>query len=327
MNSLHCTYSIEKKEFRIDYPSNFFPEQQALERERTLNLSGIQGHVKEIVFNGICIEHREVNLQKPMLVDVKHDFPFLKMHFELNGHSTYTPKNTESLEVVIPGGHHSLFYFPRVDGQLHYKAHEHRKTLEITLSIDFIKRVFQNQWELLLMLGHVIQGNHPVVVGEKSLIIDHEIKMILNNIIDCPISGPLKQHYLEAKVIELLIMQTQYLTHKQPTISVIINDDIEKLEVVRSYLKDNLHKNVTIEELSKRAGINTSKLKKEFKNTFGDTIFAYHTRLKMEYAQQTLRTSTKSITSIATETGYNYVQHFSKAFKKYFGVLPSELRS
>lgn len=270
-----------------------------------------------------------MKLERDMNIDVKHDFPFLKMHFEMEGYSTYTPHDTNSLEVNIPGGHHQLFFFPQVDGQLQYKAHQHRNTLEITLSLDVIKRVFHQQWELLFLLGHAIQQNKPIVVGQQSAKITSSIYRIIEDILQCPIKGPLKQNYLEAKVVELFIMQIQSLTTVEDysPIKVRLNHHKNELEQLAIYLQANISEFKTIEELAKMVGMNTSKLKSEFKITFGETIFAYQVRLRMEYAKNELKLTQKSITTIANETGYNYVQHFSKAFKKFHGSLPSEVRA
>ena len=89
------------------------------------------------------------NLPEPLEVVVEHDFPFLKMHFELSGYSSYQPTNDQSLAVDIPGGHHQLFFFPRVKGKLYYPPTPHRTTLEITISHTFIKRMFYNEWNIL----------------------------------------------------------------------------------------------------------------------------------------------------------------------------------
>lgn len=325
--TLTYNYSINDREFTIDYPSALLPEQELIERTRVLNIPGAKGVVKELVFNGICIEQREVSLTKSLIFDVKHDYPLFKMHFEIDGFSEYVPRNNESLPVKVYNGSHQLFFFPKVDGQLHYHAFQHRKTIEISLSLEFIYRVFKKQWTFLTLIGDAIKNNIPLIAGKQRTEISQNLQLILNQIMDCPVSNSLKPHYLEAKVIELLIMQLQ---------SFEVNDDekklsnedlsLEKMKEIETLFNENIDKTYTIEELAKMVGMNTSKLKSTFKQSFNDTIFSFQIKLKMTYALKEIKLNKKSITQISLETGYNYVQHFSKAFKKYYGVLPNAVK-
>ena len=75
-------------------------------------------------------------------------------------------------------------------------------------------------------------------------------------------------------------------------------------------------------ELSRIAGINEFKLKRGFKEVFGQTVFGYLNDERMDLAKSDLLEKQKSITEIAFELGFSSVQHFSNAFKKKFGVSP-----
>ena len=328
MKDFNSTYSIDQHKYEIDYPHDFRPSEIIIERERELDLDEINGHVNEMIFNGICIERRNVQLNRSMDVEVRHKYPFLKMHFELKGYSIYLPSDDCSLQVEIPGGHHQLFFFPEVNGKLHYEQNMHRDTLEITLSIEFIQRVFSEECELLVLLDNAIKNNSPIVVGSRCAAISPRIRGIIDNITNCPITGVLKKRYLEAKITELLIVQIQELDEYSSKLSLsqLSGQDLVRMENLMAFLKDNFSESLTIDYLATEFGVNTSKLKSDFKQFFDEPIFGCITRLRMEFAFKEIRNTSKSITQIAEECGYNYVQHFTKAFRKYYGILPSKLR-
>jgi AraC-like DNA-binding protein len=72
------------------------------------------------------------------------------------------------------------------------------------------------------------------------------------------------------------------------------------------------------------ADINEFKLKKGFKEIFGNTVFGYLVDLKMEYAKEKLVQKKVSISEISDEIGFQHPQHFSQAFKKKYGYFPSQ---
>ena len=106
----------------------------------TINQNGITGISKEIQLNGIHLELRDVSIEKEYTIDVTHDFPLFKLHFEIEGSNHYKPSNSLSKELYIENGHYNLFYFPQVNGQLIFKT-KRRKTLEIKFTEAYIKRI------------------------------------------------------------------------------------------------------------------------------------------------------------------------------------------
>ncbi len=83
---------------------------------------------------------------------------------------------------------------------------------------------------------------------------------------------------------------------------------------------------ITIEALSKQIGMNTFKLKKLFKETFSKPVFEYQTDIHFSKAYKLLLDTQDSIEYIADSCGYLSAGSFSNAFKRKFGIRPSELR-
>ena len=98
--------------------------------------------------------------------------------------------------------------------------------------------------------------------------------------------------------------------------------DKERILYAREYLLAHMDNPPTIPELARIAGVNEYKLKKGFREVFGNSIFAYLTDYKLEQARMQLLEKTKTATELFQELGYSSVQHFSKAYKNKFGVSP-----
>ncbi len=97
-----------------------------------------------------------------------------------------------------------------------------------------------------------------------------------------------------------------------------------QFEEIEDFLKDNLDKSFTLEELSREFSISTSKIKLLFKEECDLSPIAYFTSLKIKKAKQLIRESSLNFTQIAESLGFSYVHYFSKVFKEKTGMTPSE---
>jgi AraC-like DNA-binding protein len=77
--------------------------------------------------------------------------------------------------------------------------------------------------------------------------------------------------------------------------------------------------------LSKEAGMSLSKFKYAFKYVTGQTPYQYHLKYKMDKAKELLIKTDKSVSEIGYICGYSNLSHFSRVFKKFHGLLPSEI--
>ena len=92
-------------------------------------------------------------------------------------------------------------------------------------------------------------------------------------------------------------------------------------------LRDNMHRTLKIEELSRDLDINYSLFRKAFKKYTGLSPNQYHLSLKLEEATYLLINTDKSIRDISADLGFCTVFYFSKIFKDKIGQSPTEFRS
>ncbi|WP_179404978.1 helix-turn-helix domain-containing protein [Burkholderia guangdongensis] len=100
--------------------------------------------------------------------------------------------------------------------------------------------------------------------------------------------------------------------------------ECRQLEAAKSLLMQDLSAPPTIAGLARAVGMNQCKLKKGFKHHFGSTIYAMFQEERMSRARQLLQRH--NVTETAMMVGYSNVSHFSAAFAKQFGYLPSRAR-
>lgn len=102
---------------------------------------------------------------------------------------------------------------------------------------------------------------------------------------------------------------------------------IRRIHKVQDYIELHIGENLTIEELSNAAGFSKFHFSRIFQGILHETLAHYVNRLRMERALFWLAHRTDlSITDIAYELGIFDSAVFSRAFKNYYGVSPSEYR-
>ena len=85
-----------------------------------------------------------------------------------------------------------------------------------------------------------------------------------------------------------------------------------------------LHKTPTITELSTLCGISESYLKQLFYAKYGVSPKKYMIQLKLNHACELLRLEEYSITQIAEMCNFSDVYFFSRQFKAYMGITPTQ---
>ncbi|HEV2482806.1 MAG TPA: AraC family transcriptional regulator [Puia sp.] len=76
-----------------------------------------------------------------------------------------------------------------------------------------------------------------------------------------------------------------------------------------------------IEKLSRISAMSPTSLKTKFKKYYGDTLFGYYQKNKLEHARKLLDNKIP-VKVVATEIGYSNPSHFTLAFKKEYGFSP-----
>ena len=103
------------------------------------------------------------------------------------------------------------------------------------------------------------------------------------------------------------------------------HSDIKKVMDAKELL-DSSRKYLKIREVSRKVGLNTFKLKKLFKSELNQTIFEYQVTRHLTKAYTLLLETDSTVEEIALKCGYESTGSFSNAFKRKFGVRPSEVK-
>lgn len=105
-----------------------------------------------------------------------------------------------------------------------------------------------------------------------------------------------------------------------------IRTDSERMQAVASYIYENAHQELSLEELARVFALSPSHLSRTFKAETGFGIKEYIIRIRMRRAAELLLTTELSVTEVAQRCGFNDSNYFGDAFKRTTGLSPREYR-
>lgn len=99
---------------------------------------------------------------------------------------------------------------------------------------------------------------------------------------------------------------------------------LKNILLAKDYIDHSFTKPLTIEEVAKQVNMSEFHFFRVFKATMHMTPYQYIITKRLELAKQLLKKKSMSVSEISIYTGFSDIFSFSRAFKKYFGVSPSQ---
>ena len=210
-------------------------------------------------------------------------------------------------ETITPYVHLDIFFNPRREegfptrgGQVSLRSHSH--LIQPRLSdLNWIKVPAQ------------LQPNHPV-----------QFRATLLRMVEEWQNGDLLSR-LEANHLAMTLLLSIFKQYGQarPTTS----SQSPSLNWVSSYLSFHVGEPLSVADMARRVNLSPSRFGVVFRQHFGLSPHQYFLRLRIEHAQELLRTTDLPQRDIAEYCGFADVHHFSKVFKRITQLPPGAYRT
>lgn len=99
---------------------------------------------------------------------------------------------------------------------------------------------------------------------------------------------------------------------------------VNAIDVTIAYIRDHYRENISLDDVLKITSYSKSHFIRLFKKNMGMNLTDYINKYRIEKSCLDLIYTSKNITEIATENGFNTVQYFSKTFKSYMKCTPKQ---
>ena len=109
--------------------------------------------------------------------------------------------------------------------------------------------------------------------------------------------------------------------------NITYNDYVQRINKVVAYINNHLDETLDLKTLANEAALSDFHFHRIFKALKGEAIGGYITRLRLEATARLLRYTALTIEEIAFNIGYETPASLSKAFKKQYGISPTEYKT
>ncbi|MBO6519765.1 MAG: helix-turn-helix transcriptional regulator [Rhodospirillales bacterium] len=102
---------------------------------------------------------------------------------------------------------------------------------------------------------------------------------------------------------------------------------INRAQEIRAYVLDHIDDNLSLTMIARELGCSVESMQRAFKTAYGATIVDFIREYRLHQARHALVSEGISISEAAYRAGYSNPANFSTAFKKLFGLTPSDAKS
>lgn len=126
-------------------------------------------------------------------------------------------------------------------------------------------------------------------------------------------------------IVHLVRNYTTKRTEEADTYLSKFGTEFGYVKIAIDYISENIHKNLTVEEISNAAGISQYHFMRIFKRVTKYTLSDYINMRRCEKARTMILSGECTITEAALSSGFSNLSYFAKVFKKVTGSLPTEV--
>jgi AraC-like DNA-binding protein len=264
-------------------------------------------------------------------VTIEHpDRPLVKFHYRLTGSSSidFAHEGVRTLPEHV--GSVLFMPVPLTKREIAY-AGKHEQSITVVCTPQWLAREVGDDLSLASPELAAYAAGRQTGFFRLPITMRSTLSQAASALLQCELTGTLRRLYFRAKAAEIVALSLDVMAsererpeHVEHRVS---QADFEQLREARRILQTELASVVKVAELAARVGMNESRMMQLFKRLFGETVFDFSQRVRMEFAAKLLEATDRSITDIAFEVGYDYPSNFTTAFKRHFGVPPRSVRA
>jgi AraC-like DNA-binding protein len=250
----------------------------------------------------------------------------VQFNFKVSGDMTLAVTRTEPLRFNRP----SLLVWSQpmgldIDEWTAPSAHE--RNVAISIRPEFLLEYFLNSASNVPEQLQVFVSDRPEKINYCQIPLSAQMFDAVTRLINNPYTGSLALVYTEAVSLELMCSALGSFRTLSATPSEEYSDrELRCLHAARGILMRQFAPPPAIRHLARSVGIAETTLRRGFKAVFGDTVFNFGLRCRMQHALALLRDQHWSVARAAEAIGYAHCTSFTTAFRRHFGMRPIDVR-
>ena len=199
--------------------------------------------------------------------------------------------------------------------------HTNTATINIEADADYLNELFYLS-EKSPILQSLLHNTQPLLFEQ---IIYPSLQKIVDEIVTNRIDETFELFFLRIKAEELICKLLMELEKRDEKHLYPLNArDIQTIYKIKEQLLEHLEAPPTINELAICANMSPTKLKRLFKQIFGNSIFSYYQEFRIKEAARLLKEEKLSVSEAGYRLGFTNLSHFARVFHEHIGIKPKQ---
>jgi AraC-like DNA-binding protein len=194
-------------------------------------------------------------------------------------------------------------------------------SINIEVDANYLNGLFDLS-EKSPVLQSLLQNTQPLLFEQM---IYPSLQKIVDEIVSESVDPTFELFYRRVKAEELICRLLMELEKRDEKHLYALNgQDIQTIYKVKEQMLERLETPPIINELAVCANMSPSKLKRLFKQIFGNSIFSYYQEFRMQEAARLLTEEKLSVSDVGYKLGFTNLSHFSRVFEEHIGMKPKQ---
>jgi AraC family transcriptional regulator len=197
---------------------------------------------------------------------------------------------------------------------------------DVTTTFEFKKEFFETLKDHYTSCGWFLKNNdiHSILLNCST-----EADYLHNRILRHAENKTASRLQIDEMVMDLLDKVMNTLGH--PYDVSIVPDNLKKyhlptIETAQQYIHQHLSENISLQQLAQHCHTSAFHFSRIFKSVMNVSPHQYLLGIRLQHAKILLTTSSKPVSDIAFDSGFNSLEHFATAYKQKFKVSPTQHR-
>jgi len=279
---------------------------------------GLRVEFRFTVVPDYVVTHARIESSVNTTLTVEYDEPQLTVSYQL-GHQTGFPDGSTILPLQ-----YNVAFFPEQRCTMDIGKGRKYEFVQIRFRVSAMREWPDN--EEFISFRDKVLWRRPALLWPEHLVIMPRTLRLIRDLVHPDRTLP-HDALLHLRCTQLLVMMLEQVAQEivKPT-ALPDRDTLQKVQAIREFMLENISKKISRAMLLREVGSGPKKIQEGFKILYGKGMFDVLHEERMEHAWKWIREGQRSIGTISEDLGYKTQKHFSKVFKTYFGIKPSENR-